>query len=63
MDLLLLEESVKQRLSERGISRGKVDVYIGVERQGSEPLGLDIDEEYAAAYISALVAFCGISIL
>ena len=48
------EEKVKPYLSGKGISRGKVDVYIGVEKQGSESLGLDIDEEYAAAYVAAL---------
>jgi len=48
------EDKIKPYLSGKGISRGKVDVYISVEREGNEPQGLDIDEEYAAAYVSAL---------
>ena len=50
------DEKIKPFLSAKGISRGKVDVYITVERSGDEPVGLELDEEYAAAYIAALRA-------
>lgn len=49
-----LEERIKPYLQSKGISRGKVDVYIGVEVTESEQGSVLLDEGYAAAYIAAL---------
>ncbi len=49
-----LEERIKPYLQSKGISRGKVDVYIGVEVTESEQGSILLDEGYAAAYIAAL---------
>lgn len=51
-----LEEKIKSYISERGISRGKVDVSIGIdiiEETGSE---LALDREAAKSYIASLMA-------
>lgn len=53
--LSALEERVRPYLASRGITRGKVDVYITVENTQSDGPGtLVLDESYARAYISAL---------
>ncbi len=49
-----LEEKVKPFLLERGISRGKVDVSISIERVGAPETHIMVDEGYAAEYIAAL---------
>ena len=49
-----LEERIKPYLQSKGVSRGKVDVYIGVEVTESEQGAVLLDEGYAAAYIAAL---------
>ena len=51
-----LEEKIKTRIQNRGVSRGKVDVYVGidvVETIGTEVL---LDRAYAESYINALKA-------
>ncbi len=49
-----LEERVKARLQASGVTRGKLDVYIGIEVV--ETLGVEtkLDSAYAASYIKAL---------
>ena len=49
-----LEQKVKQRLSERGISRGKVDVGIFVNFAEATDTEILVNREYAERYISAL---------
>ena len=49
-----LEEKIKPYLQTRGISRGKVDVYVSVELTGTAGTVVTLDEEYAASYIDAL---------
>lgn len=49
-----LEQRVKQRLSEKGISRGKVDVGIFVDFAEATDTEILVNREYAARYISAL---------
>ena len=49
-----LEEKVKKRLSERGISRGKVDVFITIDVTDTAGLEVAIDKTYAKSYIEAL---------
>ena len=48
------EDKVKPFLSAKGISRGKVDVNVSVEKQGEDAVALELDEDYAKAYIAAL---------
>jgi uncharacterized protein (TIGR00255 family) len=49
-----LEEKIKPYLLERGISRGKVDVSINIERVGEPETHIVVDEGYAKEYIAAL---------
>ena len=49
-----LEEKIKPYLQSRSISRGKVDVYIGIDVIDSPIPEISIDEGYAEAYINAL---------
>ncbi len=49
-----LEEKIKPYLQSRSVSRGKVDVFIGIEVIDTPDIGFAIDEGYASAYISAL---------
>ena len=49
-----LEQKVKQRLSEKGISRGKVDVGIFVNFAEATDTEILVNREYAERYISAL---------
>ena len=49
-----LEDKVRAYITERGILRGKVEVYIGVDSWGTDIEEIAIDSEYAAAYIAAL---------
>lgn len=49
-----LEQRVKQRLSEKGISRGKVDVGIFVDFAEATDTEILVNREYAARYIAAL---------
>jgi len=49
-----LEERIKPYLQSRGISRGKVDIWIGVELLQSESTGIVLDEGYLKGYLAAL---------
>lgn len=49
-----LEDRVRTFVSEKGITRGKVEVYIGVDVLVQKGLEIDIDEGAAASYITAL---------
>ncbi len=49
-----LEEKIKPHLQSRSVSRGKVDVFIGIEVIDTPDISFAIDEGYASAYISAL---------
>lgn len=49
-----LEEKIKAYLSETGITRGKVEVFIGIDVLKKQGLEISLDEEAARAYISAL---------
>ena len=49
-----LEERVKPYLQAKGISRGKVDVWIGVETLSSEGVRVELDEGYLKGYLDAL---------
>ena len=49
-----LEEKIKPYLQTKGISRGKVDVFIGADLTGSSGALVTLDEAYAESYIEAL---------
>ena len=49
-----LEQRIKQRLSEKGISRGKVDVGIFVDFAEATDTEILVNTEYAQRYINAL---------
>ncbi|MBE6541908.1 MAG: YicC family protein [Ruminococcaceae bacterium] len=49
-----LEEKVKSHLAEAGITRGKVEIYIGVDVIKKSGLEVMVDTEAARSYINAL---------
>ena len=49
-----LEERIKPFLQKKGISRGKVDVWIGIEVQAAESVSISVDEGYLRGYLQAL---------
>lgn len=49
-----LEEKIKPYLQANSVTRGKVDVFIGIEVIDSPQTEISIDEGYASAYINAL---------
>lgn len=49
-----LEERIKPYLQARGVSRGKVDVWIGVENVDSDGVTVELDDAYLRGYLSAL---------
>ena len=49
-----LEERVKPYLQSRGVARGKVDVWIGVEMLNSGNVEIALDEGYLKGYLDAL---------
>lgn len=49
-----LEQRVRDEISKRGISRGKVDVWIGVDVVDSEGVTVTLDDAYVRSYIAAL---------
>lgn len=49
-----LEEKIKPYLQTHGISRGKVDVSITIEKIGGGDVLISLNEEYAKAYYEAL---------
>ncbi|MBR6807662.1 MAG: YicC family protein [Clostridia bacterium] len=51
-----LEEKVKSYVSERGITRGKVDVYIGIDVIEETGVEVSLDRAAAESYIASLKA-------
>ncbi len=49
-----LEDRIKPFLQKKGISRGKVDVWIGIEVQAAESVSISVDEGYLRGYLQAL---------
>ncbi len=49
-----LEDRIRQHVQKQGISRGKVDVYIGVEVVENVGMSITIDRAMAKSYIDAL---------
>ncbi len=49
-----LEERIKPYLQAKGVSRGKVDVWIGVENVDSEGVRVELDDAYLNGYLTAL---------
>ena len=49
-----LEDRVKPFLQAKGVSRGKVDVWVGIEVLTSGEVGVQIDEGYLKGYLDAL---------
>ncbi|MBR5768356.1 MAG: YicC family protein [Clostridia bacterium] len=52
--LSFLEQNVIELVSSRGISRGKVDVFVSVEDRGTKGVTASVDTEYADTYVAAL---------
>ena len=52
--LAALEERIKAYLQKNATGRGKVDVYITVERHGAEVDTVEVDLPLAKAYLAAL---------
>ncbi|MBO5219118.1 MAG: YicC family protein [Clostridia bacterium] len=51
-----LEDRVRQYVQSRGIQRGKLDVYVGVEVVENVGMTIEIDRALAKSYINALIA-------
>ena len=49
-----LEEKIKSRLTERGISRGKVDVFVSIDVLENAGIEVELDRAYVKSYIDAL---------
>ena len=49
-----LEEKIKSRLTERGISRGKVDVFVTIDILENPGIEVELDRAYVKSYIDAL---------
>ena len=49
-----LEDKIKQYLQTKGISRGKIEVYIGVDLLEQDGIEINLDTAYAQSYINAL---------
>ena len=49
-----LEDRVREYIQTRGIKRGKVDLYIGVDVVEKVGVELRLDEAYTGSYIKAL---------
>jgi len=49
-----LEERIRARIREAGISRGKLDVYIGLDVQESDETVITLDEPYLKNYLNAI---------
>lgn len=49
-----LEDKIKPYLQSRGISRGKVDVFIGVEVIDADGVAITLDRSYLNPYLNAL---------
>ncbi|MBQ9745038.1 MAG: YicC family protein [Clostridia bacterium] len=49
-----LEDKIKQYISKRGISRGKIEIYINVDLLEQQGVEISLDTAYAKSYIDAL---------
>ena len=49
-----LEDKVKTYAQQNGISRGKVEIYVGVDTLSDTEVEIHLDEAYARGYITAL---------
>ncbi len=49
-----LEQKAQTYLSKQGVSRGKISVYIGIDRLEDETVTMQLDHAYAGAYLAAL---------
>ena len=49
-----LEDKIKQYLGEKGISRGKIELFVGVDFLEQEGVEIALDTAYAKSYIDAL---------
>ncbi len=49
-----LEEKIKAYVQSKGISRGKLDIYVNIDVLQSEGVSVKLDGAYAGSYISAL---------
>ena len=49
-----LEDKIKQYLGTKGISRGKIELYVGVDFLEQEGVEISLDTAYAKSYIDAL---------
>ena len=53
-----LEEKAKAYISQKGISRGKVEVFIGVDVLETDGIDIEIDRAYTESYLAALRRLC-----
>ncbi len=49
-----IEEKIKSHIASRGVSRGKIDCYLGVEVVEQQGVTINLDSALAASYIDAL---------
>ena len=49
-----LEDKIKQHLTKKGISRGKIEVYVNVDLLEQQGVEISVDTAYAKSYIDAL---------
>lgn len=49
-----LEDKIKQYLQSKGISRGKIEVYVSVDLLEQDGIEINLDTAYAQSYINAL---------
>lgn len=49
-----VEEKIKSHISERGVSRGKIDCYLGIEVIEQQGVTINLDGALAESYINAL---------
>ena len=51
-----LEDRIKTYIQQNGVSRGKLDVFVGVDTLSDAETQIALDEAYAESYIKALYA-------
>ena len=49
-----LEEKIKSYLSLRGISRGKIEIFVSIDILEETGISVELDTAYASSYIAAL---------
>ena len=49
-----LEERIKSYIKERGINRGKIDIYVNIDLIDTQGVTVALDEAYTKSYIDAL---------